>query len=247
MLELLILSFTLTLVLSGRVFAPEDQKAWLRMYATDSIYVGTDPDPWITESYVVYSGPTSSISVGITVDNIKKDANVYEIVVPIVTNNTSVISSILADSTTIFPSSSWKTGILTMTADDGYDLGALPPHGVYNDPTAYWIEYRSHVTLTGDGTPGESMGFTLTVNFNSPDPGNVKIHLDAYGWTEESEALGQKKPVIIDDRRDAVFAPFSHDITIIVPELTLPLLAVTSLGLCGYLFLKRKQTRNQTF
>jgi hypothetical protein len=239
-LTLLIVSFTLILLLSRGVFADEAQKAWLRMYSSDGTYLMDNPDPWIEDSYVMYISPiTSSISTSISVENIKADRDVYPIVVPIVTNDTSVVDTILINSTTIYPDGIWNTGTLCMTTDEGDDLGKLPPHGVYNDPAAYWIEYRSGKNLTGADTPGDSILLNLTINFNAPGPGDVKIHLDAYGWTEESG----KKPVIIDDNLDASFSPFSKDIIITVPELFLPLLATTSLSLCGYLLLKRRLTK----
>lgn len=239
------------LLVSGATCADEAQKAWLRMYATDSIYIGDNPDPWIEYSYVVYSGPTSSISVNITVKNFKGDRSVYQIVLLIVTNNTDVISPI--DGIVINGSLVTLSWILgpdptgpPMYTDPGPPppptgtyLGDMPAHGIYNDPAAAWIEYRSGKNLTAKDTPGDSVLFMITINFTSPTPGNVKIHFDAYGWIEESG----KKPVIIDDTLDAAFSPFSHDITIMVPELSLPLLATASLGLCSYLLLKRKLTR----
>jgi len=242
-LALTVLSFTLVLLFSGRAFADEAQKAWLRMNATDSTYVGPDPDPWITESYVVYSSDVPSISLDVTVENFKGDRDVYEIVLLIVTNDTSVISSIDVDGSSV--PLSWifgpdPTGPAMYTDPGpigGILLGDMPAHGVYNDPTAAWVEYRSGEDLTAKDTPGDSIVFTLTVDFTSSDPGNVKIHLDTYGWTYEGSG---KDPVIIDDSLDAVFAPFSKDITIIIPGMLLSLVTATSLGFGGYLLFKRK-------
>jgi len=215
------------------------------MSAPASVYVGANPDPWIEDSFVVYSGPTSSISVDLTVKNFKGDRSVYQIVLMIVTNNLSVISSIYVNGTSIplpwtyGPDQSGPPMYSDPGAVGGTYLGEMPPHGVYNDPSSAWIEFRSGKNLTARNTPGDSVLFQITINFTSPDPGRVKIHFDAYGWIEESG----KKPVIIDDTLDAAFSPFSHDFTILIPELSLPLLATTSIGLCGYLLLKRKLTK----
>lgn len=236
-LTLLILSFTLVLLLSGRAFAAEDQKAWLRMYASGSTYVYDDPDDWFAYSYVITFLPSSSISLTIDVTNHKGDQDVHDIVLPIVTNDTTHISSITVDGNLV--TLSWSTGDLTMTADDGDDLGTMPPHGVYNDPTANWVEYRSGQDLGPAGSATDTISFSVTINFDTSDPGNVKIHFDAYGWVQET----QKSPRYVDDTKDAATNPFSHDITILVPELALPLLATTSLSLCGYLLLKRKLTK----
>lgn len=225
--------------------ADEAQKAWLRMYASDSTYVGEDPDPWITESYVVYSVSTSSISVNITVENFKGDRDVHQIVLIIATNNTGVIDSIHFNGSSV--PISWVDGPATngppMYTDPGpiggIYLGRLPPHGIYNDATAHWTEYRSGENLTAKNTPGDSVLFMMTINFDSPDPGDVKIHLDAYGWIYEGSG---QNPVIGDDTLDAAFAPFSHDITILIPELAFASSIAFSLGLGGYLLIKRKFT-----
>jgi hypothetical protein len=232
-----VFSIVMVLLLTGRAFAPEAQKAWLRMYASDSIYVGTDGDPWLADSYIVMRSPTtSSISLSIIIENIKGDSEVYQIVVPIVTNDTSAISSIEVNGTSLSPLD-WATGGLEMTMNDGTSLGQLPPHGVYDDPTAYWVEYRSGQNLTTSGNLGDSLIVNITIGFNNVGPSNGKIHFDAYGWTDG------EVPVIIDDTLDAAFAPFSKDITIRVPELPIGLIATISTGLCGYLLLKRKLTR----
>lgn len=245
-LTLLILSSTLVLLLSGSVFADDEaQKAWLRMSVDDSIYVGADPDPWMQDSYVVYSGPTSSLSINITVTNFKGREDVYQIVLFIVTNDTGAINGISVNGSSVsIDPSDWTYGPDStgppMYADPGAPtgtyLGDMPAHGVYNDPAAAWVEYRSGKNLTAKDTPGDSMLFMITISFSSPDPGHVKLHFDTYGWVGES----CKEPVIIDCELDATFSPFSHDITILVPELTLPLLATASLALSGYLLLKRK-------
>jgi len=246
MLRLLVLLFTLILLLSGRAFAADEaQKAWLRMYVDDSIYIGADPDPWMTDSYVIYSGPTSSISANITVMNFKGKENVNQIVLFMVTNDTGAIDDISVNGTSVPVSpSDWTYGPDStgppMYADPGpptgTPLGDMPAHGVYNDPAAAWVEYRSGKNLMAKDTPGDSMLLMITIDFTSEDPGHVKLHFDAYGWIEEPG----KKPVIIDEELDGAFSPFSHDFTIFVPELSLSLLATTSLGLCSYLLLKRK-------
>lgn len=247
LLTLAILSCTLALLLVGRTFAPDEaQKAWLRMYVDDSTYVGVDPDPWMTESYVVYSGPTSSLSINITVTNHKGTRDVHEIVLFMVTNDTGAISDISVNgslvtlSWTYGPDSTGPSMYADPGASTGTYLGDMPAHGVYNDPAAAWVEYRSGKDLAPKETPGSSMLFMITINFSSSDPGDVKLHFDAYGWIEEGSG---KNCVIIDDDLDAAFSPFSHDITILVPELALPFLVTTSLGLGGYLFLRRKQDR----
>jgi len=225
--------------------ADEAQKAWLRMYASDSTYVGYDPDPWIEDSYVVYSGSTST-STNITVKNFKGDRDVYQIVLIIATNNTDVIDSIYVNGSSV--ALSWVDGpdpngppMYTDPGpppENGTYLGDMPAHGIYNDPTARWTEYRSGKNLTAKDTPGDSVLFMMTINLGSPN-GNVKLHLDAYGWIYEGSG---KKPVIGDDTLDAAFAPFSHDITILIPEFIVASSIAFSLGVCGYLLIKRKFT-----
>lgn len=243
----LIVSFIgLLLIFSGIVYAPETQKAWLRMYASGSTYVQDDPDPWVSWSYVVSSSATSSISLTMDVNKTigAADNDVYEIVLLIATNNTSPIASISVDNNPVSLAWSYFPGEPfngpPMYSDPGPvggdPLGALPPHGVYNDPAAAWVEYRSGLDLPSGNT---KITFSVKIDFTSSNPGKVKIHFDTYGWTPDSSQPSGISSVIIDDTKDAVFAPFSSDITLLVPEFSIGLIA-TVLGFGGYLLVKRK-------
>ncbi len=220
------------------VHADEAQKAWLRMNVEGSTYVSSNPDPWISESYYMTAPSSNPISLGITVTNAKGKIDVNQIVLVIVTNKPGIIQSIAVNSV-VYNSITWKTGDLTMKDNAGTSLGVMPQHGVYNDPSANWMEHRS--ANDQKLAPGASMLFNVQITFNT-NPTDVKFHFDTYGWIPDTSRSPPKGPVIVDDTLDAAFSPFSHDVTLFVPEFPLTEIA-SAVGVCSYLLIARRKRR----
>ncbi len=199
--------------------------AWLRLRAGDT-YVGVSPDPWIEDSWVITLSPSGDTSTTLNVTNWKGDQVINDIILVFVTNDPAALDSLVISNsiftTTLAGSNFTGTGLLTMIGG-GENLGEMPPHGIYNDAAARWVEIPTGIDLAAKSEPGSTASFTLNITLSAASA-DFKIHIDAYGWIPE--VAGGIGAVITD--ADAAGIPFSGDVTFRVPEFDAPIVVMAS-------------------
>jgi len=183
----------------------------LRLWADVGSYVGSHPDAWILESWIVSSDVSAggSVSFNLYIDA-KSNAcgayATYDVYLAVAVNDTAQVASITIGSTTI---TTFTYGNVTWPSVAGG--GTLSPHGVY--PTSYALAPFGDVASNHGyyTTPGNPYGpyyayrtyIPVTITASSTMNAGFKVHFDAQGVL----VRGSTKP----GHRNT--NPFSHDLT----------------------------------
>jgi hypothetical protein len=183
----------------------------LRIWADVGSYVGSNPDEWIKQSWVVSSDVSAggSVSFNLYVDAVSNPCGAdptYDVYLAVAVNDTAQVASITIGSTTII---TFTYGQVTWPSVAGG--GTLSPHGVY--PTWYALApfgdvASNHGYYTTPGNPyGPYWAFRayipVTITASSTMNAGFKVHFDAQGVL----VRGSTKP----GHRN--YCPFSHDLT----------------------------------
>jgi PKD repeat protein len=184
----------------------------LRLWADVSSYVGSHPDAWILESWVVSSNVSAggSVSFNLYIDAINspscKAKPTYDVYLAVAVNDTAQVASITIGSTTI---TTFTYGQVTWPDIAGG--GTLPTHGVY--PTWYALAPFGDVASNYGyyTTPGDPYGpyyafrayIPVTITTSTIMNTGFKVHFDAQGvLVRGSTKTGDRNT-----------NPFSHDLT----------------------------------
>jgi hypothetical protein len=218
-LPVLIWAIITTPIIKGDVgpLSPEPM-ASLRVSLPAGTYIGLDPDPWITESWVLMlSGTTWIFDVNVTQKHNSYSSYDTHLIVALTSDGYSKLSSLTI--------SGGADGVVEIYAADftygtpTYYMYSVPPHGVF--PTWFNDSY-----LVGDLAPNTSVILSITASF-SPDTIGVKMHFDA---------VGTRVPPPPETEGDVTHNPESVDSTVVppppppVPETSLAMPLVTSIG-----------------
>jgi hypothetical protein len=183
----------------------------LRIWADVGSYVGSHPDEWIKQSWVVSSDVSAggSVSFNLYIDAISNPCGAdptYDVYLAVAVNDTAQVASITIGSTTI---TTFTYGQVTWP--DVAGGGTLSPHGVY--PTWYALAPFGDVASNHGyyTTPGNPYGpywayrayIPVTITASSTMNAGFKVHFDAQGVLVK----GSTKPGYRN------FNPFSHDLT----------------------------------
>jgi hypothetical protein len=183
----------------------------LRIWADVGSYVGSNPDEWIKESWVVSSDVPAggSVSFNLYIDAISNPCGAhptYDVYLAVAVNDTAQVASITIGSTTI---TTFTYGQVTWP--DVAGGGTLSPHGVY--PTWYALAPFGDVASNHGyyTTPGNPYGpywayrayIPVTITASSTMNAGFKVHFDAQGVL----VRGSTKPGYRN------YNPFSHDLT----------------------------------
>jgi len=185
----------------------------------DPKYVGTDPDPWQTESIVIPPDGDWETPFSIWLACAQFESLDTMLVVSINNAAATGIETIDINGELLDPDdpSQWDTS--------GVPPGCLAPHGVFNSAEFYgYYEVPVGDLYSPPGSP-YAIEIEVEIVLNDGAPEGMKIHFDAYGHTEKEKCI---------------FSPYSHDLTI-VPELGTILLAAASFGALGLYALKRRK------
>jgi len=186
----------------------------------DPNYLGTDPDPWLTESIVVPSSEWET-PFSIWLGCAQFESLGTKLVVSINDDASDVIESI-------------KVGVVSKDVEDDFDTSGVPPgplapHGVFNSAEFYGCaEYDVGDLYSPPGSPykvGIVVDITLKAGVTEV-PENAKIHFDAYGLTERERWIRN---------------PYSHDFTFVIPEIGTIFLAAASFSALALYALKRRK------
>ena len=183
----------------------------LRLWADVGSYVGSNPDAWILESWIVSSDVPAggSVSFNLYIDAISNPSGAdptYDVYLAVAVNDTAQVASITIGSTTI---TTFTYGEVTWPTVAGG--GTLSPHGVY--PTSYALAPFGNVSSNHGyyTTPGNPYGpywayrayIPVTITASSAMNAGFKVHFDAQGVLKK----GSTKPGYRNTN------PFSHDLT----------------------------------
>jgi len=192
----------------------------------DPNWIGADADPWLEESIVIPPDSDWETPFSIWLACAQFESLDTMLVVSI---NTA--ASVGIDTITIttpegtFPITSWTPHPGT----PGWAPGCLAPHGVFNSAEFYGY----YLVPVGNlySPPGSPYAIEIEVEIvlNDGAPEGMKIHFDAYGYTDPGYPEGA-----------CIFSPYSHDLTI-VPELGTILLAAASFSALALYALKRRK------
>ena len=183
----------------------------LRLWADVGSYVGSNPDAWILESWIVSSDVPAggSVSFNLYIDAISNPSGAdptYDVYLAVAVNDTAQVASITIGSTTI---TTFTYGQVTWP--DVAGAGTLSPHGVY--PTSYALAPFGNVSSNHGyyTTPGNPYGsywayranISVTITTSTMMNAGFKVHFDAQGVL----VRGSTKPGYRNTN------PFSHDLT----------------------------------
>jgi hypothetical protein len=155
----------------------------------DPNYVGTNPDPWITES-IVPTGDWHEFHLWLACAQFESLDTM--LVVSINDAAEGVIDGITVNGIPLGP---WDTS--------GVPPGCLAPHGVFNSAEFYGCaEVNVGDLYSPPGIP-YVIEIVVDIQLSGPVPSEAKIHFDAYGLTANE---------------DWIFSPYSHDFTFRIPE-----------------------------
>lgn len=182
----------------------------------DPNYMGSNSDPWMTESVVIVSGDWNTpFSLWIGNADPQDDCYCTKLVISINDDAAAAITGITVDGTAV----SWDTNAANFP---------LPPHGISNSAEFYGfgvVEIGTAHIASG--------GYVEVVIDITPSGGaldDAKIHFDALGWSNDA----------CEGDYD-MFSPFSHDSTFIVPEAATILAVSASMLALGLYAYKRKK------
>ncbi len=198
----------------------------------DDTYVGDDPDPWITDSWVItVTGDFASF--GLRIVN-RHSSQAYDLNLRVAINDASLLNSIsleiiqgdnVGDSEVFGPR---DFGIGTPTLSNGK---LFPGHGVY--PTAFASFGIGGAGPLGDPTNTVIIGIAVDGAFTE----GLKVHFDADGWTllpddDDDGPDSDDIQVILNDEggETNVRNPNSADTTVEIPtflDIAFPVVGAT--------------------